>query len=60
MATSRHDPNTIQLSARIPRELHQQFYAACAEKGITGTDMLRLLMETFINKSGEQRSHGQA
>lgn len=59
MTTSRHDPNTIQLSARIPRELHQQFYVACGQRGVSGSEMLRILMESFVSKSTEQQ-HGKA
>lgn len=54
--TSRHDPSTIQLAARVPRELHKQFYAECAIRGITGSEMLRILMERFIQMAGEQRA----
>lgn len=39
---------TIQLSARAVRELHEPFYAACREKGVTGSDILRSLMESFV------------
>lgn len=54
--TSRHDPRTIQLAARVSRDLHKQFYADCSNRGITGSDMLRILMEQFVQLAGGKRA----
>ncbi len=51
-----HDPSAIQLSARVPRELHAHFYAACRARGVTGSDMLRSLMESFVRVT--EGAHG--
>lgn len=56
----RHDPDRIQLSARVPREHHSRFYAACREWGFTGSEMLRSLRESFVRLAAAQGSHGQA
>jgi hypothetical protein len=52
--TSRHDPGTVQLAVRVPRTLHQKFYGECAKRGITGSEMLRTMMERLVQLAGEQ------
>jgi hypothetical protein len=56
----RHDPDRVRLSARVPREHHSRFYAACRERGFTGSKTLRSLMESFVCMAAAQDSHGQA
>lgn len=54
--TSRHDPSTIQLAARVPRDLHKRFYEECATRDVTGSEMLRILMAQFVRMAEAQRA----
>lgn len=54
---SRLDPGAIQLSARVPRELHARFYAACRYRGVSGSDMFRFFKESFMRVTREAE-HG--
>lgn len=54
---ARFSPDTLQLSVRVPRELHQQFYAACQGQGTLGSEVLRVMMQNFVTMAREQ-SHG--
>lgn len=57
--SSRLALGTTQLSTCIPSQLDQQFYSSCVQRGITASDMLRTLMERFVQMSPEHQ-HGQA
>lgn len=50
----RYDPETLQLAVRVPRTLHQQFYAECKSRGTTGSKMLRNLMTHFVRMAAEE------
>lgn len=56
---SRHHLASIQLAVRVPRHLHTLFYAACAQQGYTGSEVLRSLMENFVRLSEEQTTHAK-
>ena len=47
---------SIQLSARVPDKLHADFYAACAARDVSGSDMLRTLMESFVVMAAESNA----
>lgn len=51
---SRHSSDTIQLSVRVPRVLHQQFYELSLRYGTTGSFMMRKLMNQFVVAALEQ------
>ena len=38
----------VQLVARVPSDLHARFYAACTARGLTGSAVIRALMQDFI------------
>lgn len=38
----------VQLVARVPADLHSRFYAACSARGLTGSAVIRALMQDFI------------
>ena len=51
--SDRHDPNTIIIRAWLPRDLRNDFYAACATDNKTASEVLRSLIREFINSSAE-------
>lgn len=53
---SPHNPESIQLSCRIPRTLHIAFYRACEKHGFTGSDVLRSLMESFVARAADKEA----
>jgi hypothetical protein len=56
-AKFRDNPASIQLAVRVPCHLHALFYAACAQQGYTGSEVLRSLMHTFVQLTEEQTRH---
>lgn len=51
---SRFSQDTLQLSARVPPELHKQFYSICNEQGTLGSEVLCVMMQNFVTMAREQ------
>jgi len=47
-----------QLNLRLPKALHAEFKDACEDQGATPSEVLRQLMESFIQVHGAV-GHGQ-
>ena len=47
-----------QLNFRLPKALHAEFKDACEDQGATPSEVLRQLMESFIQVHGSA-GHGQ-
>lgn len=45
----------VQLVARVPADLHSRFYAACSARGLTGSAVIRALMQDFIQAASHTR-----
>lgn len=55
--TDRHDPSTVQLNTRVPRELLDAFYGACTLHDLVPSEALRSILSAFVEgaKASEAR-----